>query len=139
METMYRNEPDGLAGNEDCGQMPAWYVMSAMGSYSVDPVSGNYVFGTPLFDRVTVDLGQGKQFIVETERSSPSDIYIQGIEINGRNYERIWFTHKDIVGGGTFVLKMSSTGARLRKRSKVGTSLCFGAKNVRGGKNETII
>lgn len=112
METMYRNEPDGLAGNEDCGQMSAWYVMSAMGFYSVDPVSGNYVFGTPLFDKVTVDLGQGKQFIVETKRSSPSDIYIQGIEINGRNYERIWFTHKDIAEGGTIVLKMSSQPER---------------------------
>jgi putative alpha-1,2-mannosidase len=58
METMYDNKPDGLAGNEDCGQMSAWYVMSAMGFYAVDPISGNYVFGTPLFEKVTVNLGQ---------------------------------------------------------------------------------
>jgi predicted alpha-1,2-mannosidase len=107
METMYDNQPDGLAGNEDCGQMSAWYVMSAMGFYAVDPVSGNYVFGTPLFDKVTIDLGGGKQLIVEAERTSASDCYIQSIERNGSKYDRLWFTHEDIRAGGRFVLKMS--------------------------------
>jgi putative alpha-1,2-mannosidase len=63
--------------------MSAWYVMSAMGFYAVDPISGSYVFGTPLFDKVTIDLGQDRQFVVEADRSAPSDIYIQGIELNG--------------------------------------------------------
>ena len=77
METMYDNQPDGLAGNEDCGQMSAWYVMSAMGFYAVDPISGNYVFGTPLFDKVVIDLGHGKEFVLQAERSSPTDKYIE--------------------------------------------------------------
>ena len=108
METMYDNQPDGLAGNEDCGQMSAWYVMSAMGFYAVDPISGSYVFGTPLFDKVTIDLGQGREFVLEADRSSTSDIYIQGIELNGRKYDRLWFAHEDLAAGGRFVLRMSS-------------------------------
>jgi predicted alpha-1,2-mannosidase len=108
METMYDNQPNGLAGNEDCGQMSAWYVMSAMGFYAVDPISGNYVFGTPVFDKVTVDLGRGKQFVVEAKRSSESDHYIQGIQFNGAQYDRIWFSHQDLAKGGTFVLEMAN-------------------------------
>jgi len=108
METMYDNRPDGLAGNEDCGQMSAWYVMSAMGFYAVDPISGNYVFGTPIFDKVSVDLGAGKQFIIEAQRSSSSAKYIQGIHLNGKTYEKIWFTHRDLVAGARFTLKMGA-------------------------------
>jgi predicted alpha-1,2-mannosidase len=111
METMYDNQPDGLAGNEDCGQMSAWYVMSAMGFYAVDPISGVYVFGTPLFDKVTIDLGQGRQFVIEADRTSESDIYIQGIELNGRKYDRLWFEHQDLAAGGRFVLRMSDKPA----------------------------
>ena len=107
METMYDNQPDGLAGNEDCGQMSAWYVMSAMGFYAVDPISGNYVFGTPLFDKVTVNLGRGKQLVIETERSSPSDKYIHDITLNNIQYDRIWFRHEDLVDGAHFLIKMS--------------------------------
>jgi putative alpha-1,2-mannosidase len=105
---MYDNQPDGLAGNEDCGQMSAWYVMSAMGFYAVDPISGNYVFGTPLFGKVTVDLGHGKRFVLETQRSAPSDKYIESITLNGSSYDRIWFRHEDLTSGGRFVLKMSN-------------------------------
>ncbi len=108
METMYDNQPDGLAGNEDCGQMSAWYVMSAMGFYAVDPISGNYVFGTPLFDKVSIDVGHGKHFILETQRSSPSDKYIDSIAFNGAGYDRIWFRHEDLAAGGQFVLRMSN-------------------------------
>jgi predicted alpha-1,2-mannosidase len=107
METMYDDQPDGLAGNEDCGQMSAWYVMSAMGFYAVDPISGNYVFGTPLFEKVSVDLGHGKHFVLEAERSSASDKYIESITLNGASYDRIWFRHEDLAAGGRFVLKMS--------------------------------
>jgi predicted alpha-1,2-mannosidase len=107
METMYDNQPDGLAGNEDCGQMSAWYVMSAMGFYAVDPISGNYVFGTPLFETVTIDLGREKRFVVEAQRSSPSDQYIESITLNDASHDRIWFRHEDLTAGGRFVLKMS--------------------------------
>jgi predicted alpha-1,2-mannosidase len=108
MDTMYDNQPDGLAGNEDCGQMSAWYVMSAMGFYAVDPINGNYVFGTPLFDKVSIELGNGKQFVLEAERSSPSDHFVESIAWNGADYDRIWFRHEDLTSGGRFLLKMSN-------------------------------
>ena len=108
LDTMYDNQPDGLAGNEDCGQMSAWYVISALGFYAVDPVSGNYVFGTPLFDRATVQLGNGKTLLVEAKRSSPGAKYIQAIEFNGKPYSKAWFPHSAIVNGATIVFTMSA-------------------------------
>jgi predicted alpha-1,2-mannosidase len=106
LETMYRNAPDGLAGNEDCGQMSAWYILSALGFYAVDPVSGNYVFGSPLFDRATVDLGNGKQLVVESRGGGPNKPYVQSVTWNGKPYEKSWFSHDDITEGGTFVFQM---------------------------------
>ncbi len=73
LEMEYDDQPDGLAGNEDCGQMSAWYVISSLGFYPVDPVSGNYVFGTPLFDHAEVELGGGKKLKIEAKRGSPGD------------------------------------------------------------------
>jgi len=108
LETMYDNQPDGLAGNEDCGQMSAWYVISALGFYAVDPVSGNYVFGTPLFDRASVQLGNGKSLVLEAKRSSPNDKYIQSIEFNGKPYSRAWFRHADVANGANILFKMGS-------------------------------
>jgi putative alpha-1,2-mannosidase len=75
----------------------------------VDPISGNYVFGSPLFDRIAVDLGNGKRFTIDVERSSPSDCYIQSIQLNGRQYDRLWFAHEDLAAGCSFLLKMAST------------------------------
>ena len=109
MDTMYENKPDGLSGNEDCGQMSAWYVMSAMGFYMVDPVSGNYVFGTPLFDKVSIDVGRGKPFVLEARRRSATDKYVDSIQLNGASYDRAWFTHEEIISGGRFVLTMRDT------------------------------
>jgi predicted alpha-1,2-mannosidase len=108
LETMYRAEPDGMAGNEDCGQMSAWFVMSALGFYSVDPVSGNYVFGTPLFDRATVRLADNKHLVLEAKRNSPDDKYIQSVTFNGKEYKKSWFRHADIRNGGKFVFTMGS-------------------------------
>ena len=108
METMYDNQPDGLAGNEDCGQMSAWYIMSSLGFYPVDPVSGNYVFGTPLFDRAVVRMGEGRKLVVVARRSSPKDIYIQSVTLNGKPHSRVWFRHSEIANGGTFVFTMGS-------------------------------
>jgi predicted alpha-1,2-mannosidase len=108
LETMYNNQPDGLAGNEDCGQMSAWYVISALGFYPVDPVSGYYIFGTPLFDRSTINLGNGKSLVIEARRKSPSDKYIQSIEFNGSPYSRVWFRHLDIAEGAKIVFTMGS-------------------------------
>ena len=108
LERMYQNAPDGLAGNEDCGQMSAWYVMSAMGFYAVDPVSGNYVFGSPLFPRVAIDLGSGKRLVLEARRQSAANKYIQSVTFNGKRYTKAWFRHADIVNGGTFVFEMGA-------------------------------
>lgn len=105
-ETMYDNKPNGLIGNEDCGQMSAWYVISALGFYAVDPVSGNYVFGSPMFDRATVQVGEGKVLTIQANRNSPKDIYIQSITWNGKPYNKLWFRYFDIRNGGTFVLSM---------------------------------
>jgi len=108
LDLEYDDQPDGLAGNEDCGQMSAWYVISALGFYAVDPVSGNYVFGTPLFDRAEVELGSGKKLMVEAKRNSPSDQYIQSITFNGKPYQKLWFRHADIANGATILFTMGS-------------------------------
>ena len=108
LDTMYRAAPDGMAGNEDCGQMSAWYILSAMGFYAVDPVSGNYVFGSPLFDRVVVDLGGAAKLTIEAKRGAPEDRYIQSVTWNGRPYQRVWFRHSDIARGGTFVFHLGN-------------------------------
>jgi predicted alpha-1,2-mannosidase len=108
LDRMYNDKPDGLAGNEDCGQMSAWYVMSALGFYPVDPVSGNYVFGAPLFDKAVVDLGGGHKLTLRAKRHSPGDKYIQSITFNGKPYSKVWFSHAAIGGGGTIVFQMGA-------------------------------
>ncbi len=107
LDTMYDNKPDGLAGNEDCGQMSAWYVMNAMGLYAVDPVSGNYVFGTPLFDRVAITMAEGRELVIEAKRKSPSDKYIKSVTVNGKKYDKLWIPHAVIAKGGSIVFTMS--------------------------------
>jgi predicted alpha-1,2-mannosidase len=106
LETMHHNAPDGLAGNEDCGQMSAWYILSAVGFYPVDPVSGNYVFGSPLFEHASIELGRGKQLVIETIGNGPDKPYIQDVTWNGKPYTKSWFSHTDIKEGGKFVIKM---------------------------------
>lgn len=112
LDVEYDDQPDGLAGNEDCGQMSAWYVMSALGFYSVDPVSGNYVFGSPLVDRAEVDLANGKKLKIVTKRRSGKDVYIQGVTLNGKTHNRLWFRHADIAGGGTIEFELGSQPGR---------------------------
>ncbi|HLV85858.1 MAG TPA: GH92 family glycosyl hydrolase [Candidatus Sulfotelmatobacter sp.] len=109
LDMEYDDQPDGLAGNEDCGQMSAWYVISALGFYAVDPVSANYVFGSPLFDRAEVELGGGKKLVVEAKRNSPGDQYIQSVTFNGNPYQKLWFRHADIANGATIVFTMGAT------------------------------
>jgi predicted alpha-1,2-mannosidase len=107
LDLEYDDQPDGLAGNEDCGQMSAWYVISALGFYAVDPVSGNYVFGTPLFDRAEVELSNGKKLVVEAQRDSSGDQYIQSVTFNGQPHRKLWFNHSEIANGATIVFRMS--------------------------------
>ncbi len=100
LKTMYRNDPNGLEGNEDCGQMSAWYVMSAMGLYAVDPVSANYVLTTPLLEKATITVTDGKKLVIEAHRPSPDAIYIQSVTINGKRSNKLWVAHEEIAKGG---------------------------------------
>ncbi len=106
MDELYSNEPDGLSGNEDCGQMSSWYVLSAMGFYSVTPGSVDYIIGTPLFEKTTLNLENGKQFVVEAKGVSEKNIYIQSATLNGKEYSKSYITQTDIMQGGnlTFVM-----------------------------------
>ena len=106
METMYRPLPDGIEGNEDVGQMSAWYLLSALGFYSVDPVSGNYILGSPLFESATVDLGDGKRLQIDVRRSDPTHAYIQSFAINGKPQSRAWFNHSEISQGARLTFEM---------------------------------
>jgi predicted alpha-1,2-mannosidase len=106
LQEMYHNDPDGLAGNEDCGQMSAWYVMSALGLYAVDPVSGNYVLTSPLFDKTTITVLNGNKLVIEANRSSPDAIYIQSIRINGKHSDRLWISHTEIAQGGHIIFEL---------------------------------
>jgi putative alpha-1,2-mannosidase len=103
---MYAAEPNGMQGNEDVGQMSAWYLLSALGFYPVDPVSGNYVLGSPLFEGATVQLGRGKTLEIVVERKDPAHQYVQSFTLNGKPQQRAWFHHSDIAGGGKLVYVM---------------------------------
>ena len=103
---MYADQPDGLQGNEDVGQMSAWYLLSALGFYPVDAVSGNYILGSPLFERAVVDLGNGKSLEIEVRRKDPSHAYIQSFALNGKPQQRAWFNHSEIAQGGKLRLEM---------------------------------
>jgi predicted alpha-1,2-mannosidase len=106
LKAMHRAEPDGLAGNEDCGQMSAWYVMSALGLYAVDPVSGVYVFGSPLFDRAELDVGRGRKLVIEAKNNGPDQIYIQSVSWNGAPHAQSWIRHADLAQGGVLTFRM---------------------------------
>lgn len=109
MELMYSPEPNGMQGNEDVGQMSAWYILSALGFYPVDAVSGNYVVGSPLFDRATVELGGGKTLEIAVDRHAPTDSYVHGMSLDGKTQDRLWFRHADIKGGGKLGFTMADT------------------------------
>ena len=106
MTTLYDNTPEGLSGNEDCGQMSAWYVFSAMGMYPVNPAEGIYVFGKPLFDRLAVMLANGKQFEIEAQDLSHENIYIQSVALNGVPHPQLYITHEQLMQGGKLVFVM---------------------------------
>ncbi len=109
LTTLYSNQPDGLSGNEDCGQMSSWYVLSAMGFYPVTPGSDQYVFGTPLFDKTTINLDYDKSFIIIAKRNSAEDIYIQSAELNGEPYNATYITQEAIDAGGELIFQMGSS------------------------------
>ena len=108
MHELYFNAPAGLCGNEDCGQMSAWYVFSAMGFYPVNPVSGEYEIGTPLFPEMRLNLDNGKTFTVLAPNVSRENIYIQSVKVNGQPYDKSYITHQQIMDGATVEFVMGN-------------------------------
>lgn len=100
MDELYTEKPDGLCGNEDCGQMSAWYVLSAMGFYPVTPGAPIYTFGSPVFEEVILNLENGKTFRINARNNSKENIYIQSVELNGKKHTKSYITHQDIINGG---------------------------------------
>jgi predicted alpha-1,2-mannosidase len=100
LNEMYNNTPDGLIGNEDCGQMSAWYIFSAMGLYPVNPASGNYDLGSPVFKKVTLKLPDGKEFIILANDVNEKNRPVKKIKLNGKLYTELYISHKDIIKGG---------------------------------------
>ena len=108
MESEYRDRPAGLAGNDDCGQMSAWYVLSAMGFYPVTPGMPEYAIGTPLFDEASIRLADGKRFTVRADGASNGKFYIQSARLNGKPFTRTWIAHREIAAGGELVFQMDA-------------------------------
>jgi len=109
---MYKADPDGVIGNDDCGQTSAWFVLSSLGFYPVDPVSAVYVFGSPLFDAAELDLGGGRRLRVRALGNAPDRPYVQSVRWNGRPWTRNWIAHRDLVRGGTLEFTMGAAPSR---------------------------
>lgn len=109
MDELYTDNPDGLSGNEDCGQMSAWLIMSAMGMYPVAPGMPEYVIGSPWFDSIEITLENGNVFRVIAENQSDKNVYIQSATWNGTDYSKAYFSHFDLMNGGELRFKMGST------------------------------
>lgn len=108
MADMYHDTPDGLCGNEDCGQMSAWYVLSAMGFYPVTPGSGQYVLGSPLFSEIRIHLENGKEFLIRARRNGSNNPYIRRAKMNGEPFTAAFINHSDIIAGGEIRYLMGS-------------------------------
>lgn len=106
-QSQYANRPDGLAGNEDCGQMSAWYILNSMGFYQVCPGKPVYSIGRPVFDQAVVNLTNGKKFTVMVKNNSKKNKYIESMSLNGQTLHTPFFSHQDIVDGGTLEITMS--------------------------------
>ena len=107
LTTLYDTTPTGICGNEDTGQMSAWYVFSSLGFYPMDPVSGRYELGAPLFDRAVINLSSGKQFVITAENLSDKNIYVEKVWLNDRSLDRTYITFDELLNGGTLRFKMT--------------------------------
>jgi putative alpha-1,2-mannosidase len=106
MTTMFDDTPEGISGNEDCGQMSAWYIFSALGFYPVSPGSLEYVIGAPQIPRAAIDLGGGRTFTVLAETLSDANLYIQSATLNGEPYDKSFIRHEEIMRGGELTFLM---------------------------------
>jgi predicted alpha-1,2-mannosidase len=114
MDVMYRPAPDGLCGNDDCGQMSAWYLFSALGFYPVTPGSSQYVLGSPAVERAEIDLGNGRTFVIVAENQAPGHVYVRDVLLDGSRLERSFITHDEVVRGGELRFVMSDRPDRRR-------------------------
>lgn len=108
MTKYYTNEPAGLCGNDDVGQMSAWYVFSSMGIYPANPMDGKYVFGSPLMKEASINLPNGKTFRIKVKNYGKNNIYINRVTLNGKNHQNSFITHNNIINGGELVFEMSA-------------------------------
>ena len=108
-DEFYTDQPDGVIGNEDCGQMSAWHVMSALGFYQVNPSNGVYVFGSPLFDKASICLPEGKTFEIVAQNNGKENVYIQSVTLNGKPYDKSYILYEDIMKGGNLTFVMGNT------------------------------
>ncbi|MDR1814907.1 MAG: GH92 family glycosyl hydrolase [Tannerella sp.] len=106
LDNLYTDKPAGLCGNEDVGQMSAWYVLSALGFYQIEPSGGRYYFGSPVMDEAVINVGNGKTFTVKALNNSSSNVFINSITLNGELYDKLYIDFKDIVAGGELVFEM---------------------------------
>jgi len=108
LDTQYNTTPNGLSGNEDCGQMSAWYIFSSLGFYPMNPASGEYEIGSPIFEKSTITLQGGKTFVIEAENVSKDNFYIQSATLNGKSFNQTTISHKQITQGGILHFVMGS-------------------------------
>jgi len=123
MNEMYHNAPDGLAGNEDCGQMSAWYVLSALGFYPVTPGTNEYIIGTPQFKKVMLHLENGKTFVIDAKNVSDKNFYIKSATLNGKAYTRSYLSHFDIMNGGNINFSMDNKSSTFGAKDFPQTSI----------------
>jgi predicted alpha-1,2-mannosidase len=110
--TLYSDEPGGLAGNDDAGQMSAWYVFSALGFYPVTPGIPAYAIGTPHFSQASIQLPNGKRFVIRARHLDGKHFYIQSVTLNGKPLERFWLKHREVMAGGTLEFEMTDQPSR---------------------------
>jgi predicted alpha-1,2-mannosidase len=118
MNELYRPEPDGLSGNEDCGQMSAWYVLSAIGFYPVCPGADHYAIGSPAVDKAVINFENGKTFTITANHNTKQNVYISSAKLNGVDYTKSYLTYEDIVMGGTLEFNMDATPNKNRGSSE---------------------
>ncbi len=146
---LYQNSPDGISGNEDCGQMSAWYIFSSLGFYPVTPGSNEYIIGTPLFEKATINLESGKQFTLVAENLLEKNIFIASATLNGEKLNRTYIYHEEIMNGGVLVFTMTNTPSNWGTKdtdipkTEIKENLITPAPFIAGGevafKNETTI
>ncbi len=108
LETQYTNQPDGLSGNEDCGQMSAWYVLSSLGFYPYNPANGVYILGSPAVDKAVIQLENGKKFTIIAQNNNNKNIYVSSVKLNGKPYLKTYIRHSDIQNGGVLTFTMTN-------------------------------